>query len=321
MAVFSVNQVRHLYVAKSVGSTASEGGIEKVDQNGQLYYKYHSADGIVRTDLIDKKNIISVTVTPADDMVYKRKRVKVSLDENLLTNSKPIVGQDYILKIYFKEFIGLSPDNGYYKHAAVHVLPTISTVGKFYAALAKSFILNFSREVNHVLDLYLLDAEGSTIEAFINGEAKAIDDTVEYTGILIEEAEQKDWALGTSSVTHVNFEVLPSTITIDGEEVVWGTVDKLEDEEEITKYPYKTVNNGKLIADLEYFCMGDRGDHYRNMGWPNVINTKYMVDPSKAYNVLDIHYAYVGANESVQKSEKTLTIVSENNLATLKPSV
>ena len=34
-----------------------------------------------------------------------------------------------------------------------------------------------------------------------------------------------------------------------------------------------------------------------------------MVDPTKEYHTLDIHYAYVGANESVQKSEKDITIV------------
>ena len=65
----------------------------------------------------------------------------------------------------------------------------------------------------------------------------------------------------------------------------------------------------KKIADLEYFCMGERGDQYRGIGWPNIIPTKYMVDPTKEYATLDIHYAYVGANESVQKSEKDITIV------------
>lgn len=34
-----------------------------------------------------------------------------------------------------------------------------------------------------------------------------------------------------------------------------------------------------------------------------------MVDATKEYHVLDIHYAYVGSNEAVQKSEKDITIV------------
>ena len=55
--------------------------------------------------------------------------------------------------------------------------------------------------------------------------------------------------------------------------------------------------------------MGERGDVYRMVGFPNVIRTKYLVNPDSKYNVIDIHYAYVGPNESVQKSEKDITIV------------
>lgn len=55
--------------------------------------------------------------------------------------------------------------------------------------------------------------------------------------------------------------------------------------------------------------MGERGDQYRNMGWPNVIPTKYLVDPSKKYDVINIHYFYQGDGISVQKSEKDIQIV------------
>lgn len=55
--------------------------------------------------------------------------------------------------------------------------------------------------------------------------------------------------------------------------------------------------------------MGERGDMYRGIGYPNNIPTTYLVDPTVKYNVIDIHYAYVGSNESVQKSEKTITLV------------
>jgi hypothetical protein len=46
------------------------------------------------------------------------------------------------------------------------------------------------------------------------------------------------------------------------------------------------------------------------------------VDETKTYDVIDIHYAYVGSNESVQKSEKTLTIVGETaDLADIKSAI
>ena len=56
--------------------------------------------------------------------------------------------------------------------------------------------------------------------------------------------------------------------------------------------------------------MGERGDQYRNVGWPNAITTKYFVVPTNEYYCLDIHYAYQGTCEDIQKSEKTLTILS-----------
>ena len=55
--------------------------------------------------------------------------------------------------------------------------------------------------------------------------------------------------------------------------------------------------------------MGERGDIYRGVAFPHNIPTTYLVDPTIKYNVIDIHYAYVGNNEGVQKSEKTITLV------------
>ena len=59
--------------------------------------------------------------------------------------------------------------------------------------------------------------------------------------------------------------------------------------------------------------MGERGDIYRNVGWPNSIPTKYVLDGNDAngYDVLDIHYYYEGGGENPQKSEKDITIVAK----------
>ena len=50
---------------------------------------------------------------------------------------------------------------------------------------------------------------------------------------------------------------------------------------------------------------------YQNsmMGYPNIIKTTYLVDPTAKYDTLDIHYAFTDSNESVQKSEKDITLV------------
>lgn len=75
------------------------------------------------------------------------------------------------------------------------------------------------------------------------------------------------------------------------------------------------------MADLEYFGAGERGDIYRNVGFPNVINTTYLVDSAKKYNTLDLHYFYAGANEAVQKSEKDITLVLLSDGSTLSDQV
>ena len=121
------------------------------------------------------------------------------------------------------------------------------------------------------------------------------------TGILIEEAEQ-DWVLGTMPQAFIPFTPQFLTITVSSEDRIWGTAAIVAST--------SSVDNGHIIADLEYFCMGARGDLYRNMGYPNVIKTTYLVDPTSVYDVLDIHYSYTGSNESVQKSEKTITLVA-----------
>ena len=123
---------------------------------------------------------------------------------------------------------------------------------------------------------------------------------------IIEEAEQP-WYLGTMPVAYMNFTVQPTTIYDGTEERIWGTVTK--------PTPTKTVKNGKMIADLEYFLMGERGDQYRNINWPNSIPTTYLADPNSEYHIFDVHYAYVGSNEGVQKSEKTISIVCADKTA------
>ena len=122
--------------------------------------------------------------------------------------------------------------------------------------------------------------------------------------MVIEEVEQP-WVLGMMPQAFIPFTIQPTTIVYNGDEVIWGTVTKVTST--------KKVENGHNIADLEYFCMGARGDQYRGMGYPNIIPTTYLVDSTKKYDTLDIHYAYIGSNESVQKSEKDITLVCEDD--------
>lgn len=289
MSVFSTNQARQFYVAIKGDDVNALGHTTAVVDNDKnhFYIKHVGHGGVTRSDLINLKDVMYTKVTPAAKMEIALKKVTVTL------NDAPVGGQDYILKIAFRQFAGISDEDIYTKFGMVHATNGM-TAAQFYAKMAVSLAKNFSREATKLVKFSLVG--GSEVNATDDPEKL----TGNYTGIVIEEVEQ-EWVLGVKPLEPVYFNVAPGTIVANGDEVVWG---KATEEASATK-----LNNGKLIADLEYFCMGERADIYRGVGFPNNIPTKYMVDETQAYSVLDIHYAYVGSNESVQKSEKDLTIV------------
>jgi hypothetical protein len=297
--VFTMNQIRHLYVANAlkddVLQSDAAGTIAVKGDKDKLYFAYKGADTLLRSDVISLENLISATVVDADTMERPLKAIKVTLDSSV-NNGIPVAGQDYILNITFRQFVGISDENQYFKYGAVHAY-TDMTASELYKKMAISLVKNFSRELTPLLKFALTTASG-TVDVTTDTKESALTDT--YTGIVLTELVQ-DWTLGTKEQVPVYFDVYPRTVLVDGEERIWGTQEEVDSKE--------SVDNGHIIADLEYFCMGNRGDQYRGIGWPNIIPTKYLVDPDTKYNVIDIHYAYTGANENVQKSEKTITIV------------
>lgn len=386
MATFSTNQARQLYVAKelktsNVISTDAAGSIAVKSDTAKnhLYFEYMGAGGMLRSDLIDIKSIMHAKVTDADDLAHELAKYKVVLDTNV-NGGSPVAGQDYLLRITFRNYIGLSEEDQYIKYGMVHAVAGM-TAGAFYQELYKSLKKNFSREAEQLLNFSLegtaakatmatntgitvtavetgvignfikfaiesitaanagfkvTQEDGFTvIRASLTAAKKTIKDlkdlvaanpgiaemiTVAGTdgtavqleatpvaltggdasGLIVEEAPQ-EWILGTFPQVPVNFTLMPDSIVVNGDNRIWGLVEK--------QASTNSIPDGHKIADLEYFCMGERGDVYRMMGFPNVIRTKYLVDPDLKYNTIDIHYAYVGPNEAVQKSEKDITIV------------
>lgn len=301
MAVFSTNQVRQLYVATDVkeGSahvlaTDQAGAIALKADNAKshMYFEYKGAGGLTRSDLISIENVLYAKATPASALSRKLKKVTVTLDQTV-NGGNPIAGQDYLLRIVFRQYLGMSDEDQYQKYGMVHAYAGM-TPSDFYKTLAISLAKNFSRELVPLVKFKI----GAT-EVTPTTKITDIEDDAE--SLVIEEVEQP-WARGTQEQVPVYFEVYPTTVTFNSDERIWGETNK-EDSD-------TTIKDGHIIADLEYFCMGERGDQYRNIGWPNSIPTEYLVDPTKEYHVLDLHYAYVGSNECVQKSEKDITIVS-----------
>lgn len=321
MNIFTANQVNQVYVASALKATSAT--LAKTDTLGTIrvgknsvenaiYIQQVGAGGLVRSDLIKLDNILYGKATPASAMARKLKVAKVTLNSAALKSSKPVVGQDYILRIRFDQVMSLSPDSQYWKYGVVHAVDM--SASDFYKKMALSIVGNMAREAVKLISVFLTTASDPvevTPGATLSGT---------YTGILIKEVEQ-DWMLGVKQQRPVSFTVEPTLVTVDSVDVTWGDV-IYNNGEKITggAIPEKsidtanapattTVGNGKLMADYEYFYMGERGDQYRMVNWPDYVPTKYLVDPTKTYDTIAIHYAYVGANHSVQKSEKDITIL------------
>ena len=320
---YSVNQVRQLYVAKVLknpvlaSDAAGSIAVKNDTAKNHMYFEYKGADNLMRSDLIDIKNILYAKATDADDMVHELKAVTVTLDSDVNAGA-PVAGQDYILRIAFRQYVGMSDEDQYFKYGMVHAYAGMNA-DKFYKVLALSLAKNFSREVVPLIKIEVhskatkskggFDSNGYMVVTPTtkdNGKSNATNpyyatDTLvtDIDSIRITEVEQP-WRLGVMAQTPVYFTVQPVAVMVNSDERIWATV---------TEGTNGTIGNGKEIADLEYFCMGERGDMYRGIGFPNNIVTTYLVDPTKTYYTFDIHYAYVGNNESVQKSEKDITIV------------
>ena len=307
MANFSINQVRHLYVAKALKSstnlltTDAAGSIlPKGDKDKtHLYFQYMSPGGIVRSDLIAVDKIMSAKATGSDNLAHKLTRVLLTLDANV--SADPVAGQEYITRIAFRQYIGLSEKDQNFKYGFVKVTPSIKNASDFYKKMAISIADNVSRDITPLVTVYLKTSDSEELVVPKTKEA-ALSGT--YTGIILEEAVQ-DWELGTMPQEFIPFTVQPTTIVVDGEEYVWGKVE--------SQAATHKVENGHNIADLEYFCVGARGDHYRMMGYPHVIKTTYLANPEAKYDTLNIHYAFTDSNEGIQKSEKDITIACVND--------
>lgn len=318
MFIGSDNQFRNLYVMKTY--KASESALAavgdttlKVDTaKNSMYLVYKDTEDNLTSDIIDLKNLLYVKSTKAADMARKLNSQSVTLNED------PISGQDYVLNVEVRNFVALGDDSTHIKFGAVHAVKDM-TKSDFYKAMAVNLAKNLSREPSPILNVSLnkYNSTGTTntkVAVLVNGKIQnlaALTSTETYTSIIIDEVEQP-WRRGVAQVEPVNFNTTCGTVLVDGNDVIWGTVEKEEGD---------SINNGKQIADMEWFYHGTRGDIYREATYPDNFDFKPLVDETKAYSTLDIHFAYVGPGVEVAKSERTITVVCAdaaelNNLIT-----
>lgn len=318
--MFSENQVRQFYVATATGSdviapvqvdsthkatdlSAKSAGacqfvINPTGDETYMLYKGPSDDGLQRSDLIKKCNVIDVRLTDAADQKHLMKKVEVALNSNV--SATPIVGQDYVLNVDIKNYIALGDDSTKTKFGAAHAFTAVAS--DLYKALAINLAKNFSREAAPLVSIALKTASDPV--PVTNKTTTASLSSITATAIIIEEVAQP-WRRGAAPFETVNFEVIPSTIYTGGADQVWGTVT------DVTASNTNYLSNSKKVADMEWFFHKERGDQYGEIGWPNNIDTTYQVDPANTdgYSFIDIHFYFEGNSHNIGKSEKTLTVV------------
>ena len=302
MAVFSTNQVRQLYVVDNIASSesalATAGDVFAKKSGDDIYFKYVGALGdTMRTDVVNQKQLIYTSVATSDKLAYKLKGQKITLNPNV-NGGEPLEGRDYLLRVLFSEYIGISPVDKTLKYGTVHITPGM-TASDFYAEMAYSLMQSQKKEPNPIMNVAVMVSEEGN-EVSDTDTLQDVKDMGTIEGIVVYEAGQP-WHLGVMPQGVIKIDAQVTRITYNGDDTIfWGVV------EDAQLPPSYVLPEGQKIADLEYFCMGERGDQYRNAGWPNVIPTKYLVDPTAEYDLYTIHYAYVGEGTHQEKSEKDI---------------
>ena len=299
---FSTNQVRHFYVLKNKQTTAA--GCTTVgdfcpelvinDGNKAIHIAYRGYGGLTHTDLIPVANIRKVTRSPYHKLREALPAVKVGW-----TSSEITVGNEYLLNFRFPQFISLAIEEDFTKSVNF-----IYTTGSTFGTQLKAAIDTvFSNDPYNLITVTVDETHSNDLHIIITSNEQP------WKRGIMESRTNKALVYGLKEYT-------PARV-----QTSWGTVT------DATNVATGYIKNGKRIADLEYFCMGERADLYRNVGWPNVVETEYVITPTEArvseYDVIDIHYFYQGEGLNNDYSEKVITFVGlgleEENYTTGDP--
>ena len=300
---FSTNQVNQLYVLDTSSAPT------KVETAGGLQYIITHADGKTETTDLIKNVIGTAAVVRASADVTALKELEVAV-------ANVVAGEEYIISLPFR---GFGQEDVVIK--TISAKAKSSTASDLYEALAKNAWVQRGVEVEPLYDLYY-DNSGTLTKITSIG---AIDGNVD-DGFVIREAKPF-WKLGSFPETLPLIEVGTSPIVVSGVETNEWLVNANGDYPSVFKASAQTLPNTHKIADFELFCKGERGNSDALAGWPDNIAPDLYVDASNAtgYAVLAVHYAFVGSNDEVQKSERDAIFITKDadyaNLSTIADAV
>ena len=293
----STNQVTQFFVVEKAAV------LKKIkDPSGAVVTGYQVVvDDRDTTDVIPAKQVLGVNkvlATAASEKLF-RKALKVKLSANV-NGGAPVAGQDYIISLKFRGHIG--EEDTIEKVAMAHATAS-DTAATLLQKLAQSFIDNASVEENPLYEVKTV--AGAALSNDVS--------TITEEGFVIVEAKPY-WRMGTFIEALAKIDVSTRPIILSGEEEdKWLDSYKFVADKEGT---YSTaIMNTHRVADMEYFYKGEKGvSAGLNAPYDLQIPLDLRVDAGHAagYDILTIHYAYVGANASNQKSEKDAVLVCKS---------
>lgn len=323
MSALSNQQVRHMYVVTGAATaaaptnfTSATSGQAAVFNNlgaktaGDFaYFLYKNNKGYIsKTDNIYKDQVVYAKTTDYSPESFKQVTV---------TPVNVTAGVKYVLEIQFLDWYSVSPENQYFKLAS-YTAQTGDDAEKVVDGLVKDLAYQFKNETSSFVSTFSYTPKGGTainLPANKYLEFSKSGATTAAT-LVIKEKEQ------ASNVDKIPAKKLLFNVTVPTGEGELTTSEKFVNSAGTeVKYHSLGQGTGKLIAEQEYFYLGERGDIYRNMGYPNNFETKYMADASKGYVMVDITYFYQGHGEDVQKSQKQLYFVFPFDLDATKMPV
>ena len=165
MSTFSVNQVRQLYVVKTVvdyqesSLPSTAGAVRMQTQGGYMWFDHYGPDGLTRSDLINLDHLKYFKAVKSSAMASTMKKELITISNSALSSSATIAGQDYILKFEFSNWGTAGIEDTYYKYATVRG-NGVDTASVFYKKLYDSLVMNFAKESVPLLKFGLVGTVG-----------------------------------------------------------------------------------------------------------------------------------------------------------------
>ena len=309
MRNFSTNQVRHFYVAGAIDSNVDT----NLDiylgtaETGELYLKYKNADGLLtRSVTFDPKKIRCINKKAAATLATKLMAHTVAIDTNAVTLSN-LVGKTLNCKIeILGAYDGSNAPQVTFNAIVVGDSTNTASTAAFHKALA--YAIAQAQPIS--------DPRYPWLKVFSNGtevtpQTALTDITGASGGVVLVEAVQK-YVRGKLTGDPCHFRVSFQLQDGNLNDIVWGT----------DTVAASAISNNTIVpanyklADLEYFCYGERGDYYRGYAYPNDYTPTYAIDPfsDTAYDMLTVECYWNGTVSDVQKSPMTIQVAGPSTV-------